>query len=186
MWALGTRRVSWGCLLLVAECILVKNGSEGSGQSWARRFYWVRGLWFEAGFQWGIHTYLLIIMEGLIVLKVSRQPCQSLCCHIRHRSQSNQKENKASLSGGRKGRSHKSTGPINPAERQRNWLNAPWTSFLLCWSLEARSNLTKGKGKEELKPGFKKGQSWGRGSKLARANIYVFILYICLIKGWKR
>lgn len=50
----------------------------------------------KPGFQWGILTYLLIIMEGLIVLKVSSQPCQSLCCHIRHKSQSNQKENKAS------------------------------------------------------------------------------------------
>lgn len=140
MWALGTRRVSWGCLLLVAECILVKNGSEGSGQSWARRFYWVRGLWFEAGFQWGIHTYLLIIMEGLIVLKVSRQPCQSLCCHIRHRSQSNQKENKASLSGGRKGRSHKSTGPINPAE----------TEELAKCSLDILSPLLKSWGKKQF------------------------------------
>lgn len=49
-----------------------------------------------------------------------------------------------------------------------------------------KRQLTKGKRKEELKPCFKRGPSWARGSESAGANAHPSILYICPGKNWKR
>lgn len=93
MWVSGTRTKLWGCLLLEAGCMLVRNDSA-CGQS-QTRFCWITGLWLEAGSPWGTHPYFLIIIDRLIVPEVSRQLCQLLCWHMRHGSQSNQKAKKA-------------------------------------------------------------------------------------------
>lgn len=131
-----------------------------------------------------MHAYLLLLVEGQFICTWNVRTVVPIVMLAHETLETKQPEGKPSLRVMEGKAGARLTAPINPAERQRDWPNAPWTAFPLYWSLqqwtplEERSNWPKEKGK--------KNQNYALRKKLARTTIYIFVLHICLVKGWKK
>lgn len=158
MWVSGTRKKLWGCLLLEAGCMLVRNDSA-CGQFQTRRFCWMMGPWFEAGVPvrkhmllprhhrkanrtWSVKTAVPIIMLAY----ETREPKQP--------------EGKESLwvMEGKAGATNRLVHSVLQRDRRIGQMlpGHPFPFTGVCsTSSWGKKQLTKWKGKEELKLCFK-------------------------------